>query len=117
MESRKEQLGTDFWSVQTRTAWLPSTSAGQATRWFESNVLAYNLKKYHALKIGHSTKKAGSESASAVIFINNREFKTAETLSISGLTVDSKFIFSGHVNSECNNATQRIAVLMRLKNL
>jgi len=94
-----------------------STSADQAARRYESNPLACNLKKYYALKIGYSTKRTCSQSATAVICINKQEFKAAETLKLLGLTIDSRLNFSEHVNSACKKASQRIAVFMRPRNL
>ena len=94
-----------------------SASADQATRWYKSNLLVGNLKKYQTLNIGYRTEKTGSERASGGIRINEEEIKTAETLKLLGVTIDSRLNFSEHVNSACKKASQRIAVLMRLRNL
>ena len=40
-----------------------------------------------------------------------------ESLKLLGVTVDSRLNVSEHVNSVCVKASQRIAVLMRLRNL
>ena len=92
-----------------------SVSADQATKWYESNLLAGNLKKYQTLNIGYS-KKADS-SANAVIHAYNQEIKTADTLKLLGVTIDSKLNFSEHVSSACKMASERIGVLMRLRDL
>ena len=94
-----------------------SASADQATRWYKSNLLVGNLEKYQTLNIGYRTGKTGSERASGGIRINKEEIKTAETLKLLGVTIDSRLNFSEHVNSACKKASQRIAVLMRLRNL
>ena len=52
-----------------------SASADQATRWYKSNLLLGNLKKYQT---------TGSESASGGICINNQKVKTAETRTFRG---------------------------------
>ena len=57
-----------------------SVSADQATKWYESNLLAGNLKKYQTLNIGYSKKTVSS--ASAVIVANNQKIKTADTLKL-----------------------------------
>ena len=59
----------------------------------------------------------GSERASGEIHINNEEIKTAETLKLLGVTIDSRLNFSEHVNSACKKASQRIAVFMRPRNI
>ena len=74
------------------------------------------LTKYLTLNIGYRTETTGSERASGGICINNQEIKTAETLTLLG-KVDFRLIFSEHVNSACKMASQRIAVLMRLRSL
>ena len=73
-----------------------SASTNQATKWCESNLLAGNLKKYQTLNIGYS--KRTDSSVSAVIGTNNQEIKTAETLKLLGLTIDSKLNFSQQVH-------------------
>ena len=84
-------------------------------RWYESNLLVGNLKKYQTLKIGYRTETTGSERASGGSCINNEEIKTK--LSLLGVTIDSRLKYPEHVNSACKKASQRIAVLMRLRNL
>ena len=48
--------------------------------------------------------------------MNNQEM-TMESLKLLGVTVDSRLNVSEHVNSVCEKASQRIAVLMRLRNV
>lgn len=92
-----------------------SASADQATSWYKSNlhaVLVGNLTKYRTLNIGYRTDTTGSESACGGIRILKwSEIKTTETLTLLGVTIDSKLNFSEHVNSACKKASQSIAVL------
>jgi len=76
-----------------------SESAGQATKWYESNLLAGNLKKYQTLNIGCS--KTTDSGTSTVIYTNNQKIKSADTLKLLGVTIDSKLNFSEHVSSAC----------------
>ena len=92
-----------------------SVSVDQATKWYESNLLAGNLKKYQALNIGYSNKT--DSSASAVIYANNQEIKAADALKVLGVTIDSKLSFSELVSSACKMESRRIGVLMRPRNL
>ena len=71
-----------------------SASADQGTRLYKSNLLAGNLKKYQTLNIGYRTETTSSERASGGIRINNEEIKTAETLKLLGVTIDSRLNFS-----------------------
>jgi len=52
-----------------------------------------------------------------VIYANNQEIKTADILKLLGVSIDSKLNFLEHVSLACKLATQRIGVLMRLRNL
>ena len=94
-----------------------SAIADQATRWYKSNPLVGNLKKYQTLSIGYRTETIGSQRASGGTCINNEEIKTAETFKLLVVTIDSRLNFSEYVNSACKKASQRITVLMRLRNL
>ena len=94
-----------------------SASADQGTRWYKSNLLVGNLKKYQTLNIGYRMETTGSERASGGVGINKEKIKTAETLKLLGVTIDSRLNFSEHANSACKKASQRIGVLMRLRNL
>jgi len=59
-----------------------SESADQATKWYESNLLAGNLKKYQTLNIGCS--KTTDSGTSAVIYTNNQKIKAADTQTFRG---------------------------------
>ena len=43
--------------------------------------------------------------------------KTVESLNLLGVTIDSKLNFPDHITSICKKASQRIGVIMRLRNL
>ena len=94
-----------------------SASADQGTRWYKSNLQVGNLKKYPTLNIGYRTETTGSERASGGVGINNVEIKTAETLKLLGVTIDSRLNFSEYANSAGKEASQSIAVLKRLRKL
>ena len=89
-------------------------STRTATKWYDSNLLARNLKKYQTMNIGYSQN---INSAAHAICVNNEEIKTVENLKLLGVTIDSKLNFSDHISSICKRASQRIGVLMRLRNL
>ena len=88
-------------------------SAHTATKWYDSNLLAGNLKKYRTMNIGYSRDH---DSAEHTICVNNEEIKTVETLKLLGVTIDSKLNFTDHISSICK-VSQRIGVLVRLGNL
>ena len=49
--------------------------------------------------------------------MNNEETKTVRKLALLGVLSDSKLNFTGHMSSTCKKASERIEVLMRLRNL
>ena len=88
-------------------------SARTATKWYDYNHLAGNLKKYQTMNISYSQ----DNSAAHVICVNNEEIKTVESLNLLGVIIDSKLNFTDHITSICKKASQRIGVIMRLRNL
>ena len=102
---------------QTELTALLSDSADMATKWYESNLLAGNLKKYQTLSIGYRTTTTEKDNKHSVISINNHNIKNEDTLKLLGVTLDSKLNFSEHIRSICIKASQRVGVLMRLRNM
>ena len=85
-------------------------SANLATTWYDSNLLAGNLKKYQVLNLGFTQNDSN-------ICVNDAEFLTKDNITLLGVVLDSKLNFSEHITSICKKASQRIGVLMRLRNL
>ena len=88
-------------------------SARTATKWYDHNLLAGNLKKYQTTNIGYSQ----DNSAAHAMYVNNEEIKTVENLNLLGVTIDFKLNFTNHMTSICKKASQRIGVTMTLRNL
>ena len=84
-------------------------SAETATKCYESNLLMGNLEKYQTMNIGRSTVDTLS--------LNGKEIRTAEELQLLGVTIDSQIDFNNHISALCKRASQKIGVLMRLRNL
>ena len=57
-------------------------TARYATNWYESNLLAGNLKKYHLMNTGDSEDK---NDVTHKISVNNEEIKTIDKLELLGL--------------------------------
>ena len=49
--------------------------------------------------------------------IQGSEIESSEKLNLLGVTIDSKLNFDHHISNVCKKASQRIGVLMKLKNL
>ena len=85
-----------------------------ATNWYDSNLLAGNLKKYHTMNIGDSLDK---NDVTHTICVNNEVIKRVDKLELLGVILDSNLNFTDHISSICKKASQRTGVLMRLRNL
>ena len=85
-------------------------SANLATTWYDSNLLAGNLKKYQVLNLGFTQNDSN-------ICVNDVVIETKDNIILLGVVLDSKLNFSEHIISICKKASQRIGVLMRLRNL
>ena len=57
------------------------------------------------------------EITTPTMSIQGSEIESTEKLNLLGVTIDSKLNFNHHINNVCKKASQRIGVLMRLKNL
>ena len=104
------EIGTDLQSVTTKL----KESAALATEWYDSNLLEGNLKKYQTMNICSS---GTNQYHTDVINIKNTEISPSNSLTLLGVTIDDKLSFRDHITTVCKKASQRIGVIMRLKNL
>ena len=75
-------------------------------------MLKGNYSKYRTM-----TMQNKREITTPTMSIQGSEIESTEKLNILGVTIDSKLNFNHHINNMCKKASQRIGVLMRLKNL
>lgn len=87
-------------------------SAQQATNWYNSNLLAGNLKKYQTMNIGHGQSE---NNTTRVIRLNNHDSSITDSLKLLGVTIDSKLNFSEHINMICKIAVRKLASLWDLE--
>ena len=77
------------------------------------NLLQGNLQKYQMMNI--RSKRASNEQTS--ITVKGEIITESENLKLLGVTIDSRLNFNEHINNVCMKVSQRISVLMRLRNL
>ncbi|KAL9956009.1 hypothetical protein ACROYT_G037423, partial [Oculina patagonica] len=104
------EMGADLHSVTTKL----KESAALATEWYDSNLLEGNLKKYQTMNI---CSNGANQYHTDVIKIKNTEISPSNSLNLLGVTIDDKLSFRDHITTVCKKASQRIGVIMRLKNL
>ena len=88
-------------------------SATTATNWYDSNYLQGNLKKYQAMIIRNQCTK----TEKTCIIVKNKSIAETDSLMLLGIAVDCKLNFNEHISNVCRKASQRIGVIMRLRNL
>ena len=92
-------------------------SASSATDWYENNLLEGNLKKYQTMfiqnKYGNMKEQFSCTEHHTNLNLNGKIIRTSDL----GVTIDNKLNFNEHINDVCNKASQRVGVIMRLRNL
>ena len=111
------QTGKGISTVHTKL----EESASSATDWYENNLLEGNLKKYQTMfiqnKYGHKKEQFSCTEHNTNLNLNGKIIRTSDSLKILGVTIDNKLNFNEHINDVCNKASQRVGVIMRLRNL
>ena len=74
---------------------LLKDSLRTATKWYDSNLLAGNLKN-QTMNIGYGQ---AINSAAPALRVNNEEIKNVENVRLVGVTIDSKFNFTDHIST------------------
>ena len=89
-------------------------SATQATNWYNSNLLQGNLKKYQTMSIRNKSVNIGDRMC---LTVNGKDIMKSENLKLLGVTIDCNLNFNVHISNICKKDSQRIGVIMRLRNL
>ena len=79
-----------------------------------SNLLQGNLKKYQLMNIRNKSVDYGDKTS---ITINGKDIMESDNLELLGVTIDGGLNFNLHISNVCKKASQRIGVIMRLRNL
>ena len=79
------------------------------------------MKKYQTMfiqnKYGHKKEQFSRTEYNTNLNLNGKIIRTSDSLKILGVTIDNKLNFNEHVNDVCSKASQRVGVIMRLRNL
>ena len=102
------EAGKDLANVKSSLSW----NAEKASKWYEDNMLKGNYSKYKTMVMQNKR-----EITNPTMSIQGSEIELTEKLNLLGVAIDSKLNFNHHINNVCKKASQRIGVLMRLKNL
>ena len=86
-------------------------SAEVASNWYSSNFLKGNYDKHRTLTLGSKCDNTMR------IIIDDVEVKSTDCLKLLGVSIDNDLRFDEHINTIYKKSSQRIGVLMRLRNL
>ena len=78
---------------------------------YRANFLKENLDKYQTMVPGNRKESMNS------ILIDNHEVRPTECLKLLGACIDNNLGFDEHISSISRKSSQRVGVLMRLRNL
>ena len=87
-------------------------NAAKASNWYECNLLKGNLKKYQTKTIRNRQGNDG-----VCVNILGSDIESSDSLKLLGTTIDSKMNFNDHISTVCKKASQRVGVIMKLRNL
>jgi len=88
-----------------------TVSAELASNWYSSNFLKGNYEKYRTLTLGRKCDNT------LKVIIDDVEVQSTECLKLLGVSIDNDLRFDEHINTICTKSSQRVGVLMRLRNL
>eukprot|EP00794_Sanderia_malayensis_P003962 gene3962-4512_t len=81
--------------------------------WYRDNFLHANKEKYQAMTVtGQKIQEIPIEFK-----INDDVVQQTKALKLLGVIIDDKLTFNGHISNMCKKASQKVGVLMRLRNL
>lgn len=87
-----------------------------ASTWYSNNLLLANPEKYQILTL---TPRQHVNNANEELTINleGNEIKSSKSLNLLGVNIDDALNFSEHISNVCKKASQKVGVIMRLRNL
>ena len=88
-----------------------NSNATKASVWYKSNLLKGNLSKYHTMLI------TNTQWIWIGVRVQGTDVECLNSFKLLGVIINNKLDFSEHVNITCKKASQRIRVLMRLRNI
>ena len=85
-------------------------SAILASEWYRENFLEGNFGKYRIMTFGKKEQNIEVE-------LNGIKIESSDCIKLFGVDIDNRLKFNQHVSNVCTKASQRVGVLMRMKNM
>ena len=91
------------------------TQGQQALLWYRNNFLSANPDKFQSLTI--NPRNIDADKKGSVLTIANDEIMKTEQIKLLGVNIDENLNFTQHISEICTKSSQKVGVLMRLRNL
>ena len=86
-----------------------------AADWYTDNFLLTNKEKFQAMVISNANRV--KDISEVKLKVDNEEIEQITSFKLLGVYIDNRLTFSEHIKSICIKSSQKIGVIMRLKNL
>ena len=101
--------GTQTSGVET----ILNDQAKVAANWYSDNFLLANKEKFQTMVI----RNRGKDNSKICLKVDNEEIEQTTLLNLLGVNIDHQLSFSKHIKFISVKSSQKIGVLLRLKNL
>ena len=91
------------------------TQGQQALLWYRNNPLSANPDKFQSLTI--NPRNIDANKKGNILTIANNEIMKSEQIKLLGVNIDKNLNFTQHIGEICTKASQKVGVLMRLRDL
>ena len=82
---------------------------------YNNNFLLVNIDKFQSLTI--NPRNIDADNKSNVLIIDDHKINKTEHIKLLGVYIDESLNFTKHISETCTKASQKVGVLVRLRNL
>ena len=86
-----------------------------AMSWYRENFLLPNTEKFQSLTINPRNIDPGKQTEA--LQIEDQIITNTSQIKLLGVEIDDKLYFTSHISNICRKASQKVGVLLRLRNL
>ena len=86
-----------------------------AMSWYRENSLLANTEKFQSLTI--NPRNIDSDKQTKALQIEDQIITNTSQIKLLGVEIDDKLNFNSHISNVCIKASQKVGVLLRLRNL
>ena len=91
------------------------TQGHLASSWYKNNFLLANPEKFQSVTV--NSRNIDAENDDKTLNIDNHDVRKAEQIKLLGVFIDENLNFAGHISELCIRASQKVGMLVRLRNL